>query len=71
VQRVTFDYRWHEAGRLKKARRRFEIAWIMPRELERLLRMSGFAVEQTWGDYDGSPLGDRSPRQIVRAVRGR
>lgn len=69
VQRVTFDYRWHAADRLRKARRRFEIAWIMPRELERLLRMSGFRVERTWGDYDGSPLAGRSPRQIVLARR--
>lgn len=69
IQRVTFDYHWYEARRRRKARRRFEMAWIMPRELDRLLRLCGFRVEQTWGDYDGSPVGDHSPRQIVLARR--
>ena len=69
VTQVTFEYQWFERGRKKRRSRRFEMAWIMPRELERLLRLCGFRVEQVWGDYDGSDLRDSSPRQIVSAVR--
>ena len=68
VTQVTFDYEWFEHGRRKRRSRRFEMAWIMPRELERLLRLCGFRIEQAWGDYDGTALKDASPRQIVSAV---
>jgi SAM-dependent methyltransferase len=69
VTQVTFDYEWFERGRRRRRSRRFEMAWIMPRELERLLRICSFRIEQVWGDYDGSALKDGSPRQIVSAVR--
>jgi hypothetical protein len=38
-------------------------------ELEHLLADSGLAVRQRAGDYDGSALGDNSPRAILRAER--
>lgn len=69
ITHVTFDYEWFERGRRKRRSRRFDMTWIMPREMERLLRLCGFEVEQVWGDYDGSPLTDRAPRQIISALR--
>lgn len=72
VSRVQFTYEWFdERGRRKRRSRRFEMAWIMPREMQRLLRLCGFRVEQTWGDYDGRQLKDGTPRQIVCAVRAK
>ena len=68
VQHVGFAYEWFEKGRKKRADRSFDMTWITPRELERLLRLCGFRVEQVWGDYDGSDLDDDSPRQIVLAT---
>lgn len=69
VTQVKFDYEWFERGRRKRRSRRFEMAWLMPREMSRLLRLCGFQVEQVWGDYDGSALKDGAPRQIISAVR--
>jgi ubiquinone/menaquinone biosynthesis C-methylase UbiE len=36
-------------------------------ELEAMLRQSGLAVEETWGDFDGRPAGSEAPRLIVLA----
>ncbi len=70
VQHVTFHYVWFDRdGQRRERERTFELAWVTPRELERLLRLCGFRVEQIWGDYDGGPLYDDSERQIVQAVR--
>jgi SAM-dependent methyltransferase len=70
VQHVTFLYRWFDDdGNEQQVSRSFDMAWIMPREMERLLRLCGFRVEAMWGDHDGSPLDDDSERQIVKAVR--
>lgn len=69
VTQVTFEYQWFERGRKKRRSRHFEMAWIMPREMERLLRLCGFRIDDVWGDYDGSALKDNSPRQIISAAR--
>lgn len=69
VQHVTFRYAWYEGDEKRELSREFELAWIAPREFERLLRLCGFRVEQTWGDHDGGPLDDEAERQIIKAVR--
>lgn len=69
VQHVTFTYQWFEQGRRQEAHRGFNMTWIMPRELDRLLRLCGFEIEETWGDYDGGPVDDDAERQIVKARR--
>ena len=70
VQHVAFRYEWFDAkGKRRVAERAFDMAWITPREMGRLLRLCGFRVEEVWGDYDASPLDDESPRQIVLARR--
>ena len=68
VTEVTFEYQWFERGRRKRRSRRFEMAWIMPREMERLLRLCGFTIEKSWGDYDGGAVRDGCPRQIILAA---
>ena len=69
VQHVGFAYEWFEKGKKKRADRSFDMAWITPREMGRLLRLCGFQIVEMWGDYDGSELEDDSPRQIVLAER--
>ena len=65
-QRVTFHYTWFDAaGRRRQERSRFELTWFFPRELRLLLERNGFHVEAVYGDYDGSPVTDASPRLIV------
>lgn len=68
VTQVSFEYEWFERGRRKRLARRFEMAWIMPREMQRLLRLCGFRINEVWGNYDGGALRDASPRQIISAV---
>lgn len=70
-QRVCFNYRWFEqSGRERRARVRFELTFIFPRELQMLMERNGLEIEQWWGDHDGSPLGPQSPR-IIASVRHR
>ena len=70
-QRICFNYRWFEAGgRERRARVRFELTFIFPRELRVLLERNGLGIERWWGDYDGSPLDPDSPR-IIASVRHR
>jgi SAM-dependent methyltransferase len=42
---------------------------VFPAEVEWMLEAAGFYVEALHGDYAGNPLGGRSPRLLVRAVR--
>jgi ubiquinone/menaquinone biosynthesis C-methylase UbiE len=68
IQAVTFHYEWFDArGRHRRAKREFDLTWIMPREMEVLLERNGFELEAMYGDYDGSQLGDHSPRMITVA----
>ena len=70
VTHCTFHYAWHDAGgERRETHRSFDMAWITPRELTRLLRLCGFAIEATYGDHDGGPLVDDSERLIVHATR--
>lgn len=49
--------------------RRFEerVRLFSPPELEAMLTACGFEVAARWGDYDGAPLTDGSPRTILLA----
>ncbi len=69
VQQVTFHYKWFDpAGRTHRERFRFELTWLFPRELSLLMDRNGFDVEESWGNYDASPVGSMSPRIIARCV---
>jgi SAM-dependent methyltransferase len=68
TQDVTFHYTWFdERGRERRERTEFVMTWIFPRELRLLMERNGFELEYLWGNYDGSPVDDNSPRLIARA----
>lgn len=67
VRQVTFHYRWFEQGEERHEAVRFELAWMMPRELVLLLERHGLDIEGMWGDYDASDVTTTSPRIIVQA----
>ena len=63
---VTFNYRWFDPhGRQRREKTVFEMTVIYPRELRLLLERNGFAIDELWGDYDGSVLKAGSPRMIA------
>lgn len=65
VQQLTFHYRWFdEQAEEHHEQVRFQLTWMMPRELRLLLERNGFRVERMYGDYDGSDVGAESPRII-------
>jgi hypothetical protein len=43
--------------------------WYVRAELVHLLARGGFHVQEIFGDFDGSPLTDSSPEQVVCAER--
>lgn len=47
----------------------YECHVYYPRELELLFRMSGFAVESTWGDYREGPLQNDSRALVMVGVK--
>jgi SAM-dependent methyltransferase len=47
----------------------FDMRWFLRAELVHLLARGGFRVRSIYGDFDRSPLTDRSPEQIVCAER--
>lgn len=60
------------AGAGEKERRRvqsFDMRWFLRAELIHLLARGGFKVCSIYGDFDRSPLTDKSPEQIVYAKR--
>ena len=68
LQEVTFNYKWFDKrGQPRRARTRFDITFIFPRELQILLERNGFRIRKLWGNYDGSALNADSPRMIVMA----
>ena len=70
LQHVTFHYSWFdEFGREVREKTEFDMTYIFPRELEILLERHGLRIERQWGNYDGSPLAEKSPRIITRCCR--
>lgn len=67
LQQITFNYRWFDGrGRERTQKKRFDLTFIFPRELQILLERNGFAIEQIFGDHDGTALNADSPRIIAR-----
>jgi len=67
LQRVTFNYRWHDANGVEhRQRTEFDLTFIFPRELQILLERNGLVIEKVFGDYDGEALDADSPRIIAR-----
>ncbi|HZZ42205.1 MAG TPA: class I SAM-dependent methyltransferase [Tepidisphaeraceae bacterium] len=65
VQHVTFHYRWFDADAVEQHEQvKFNLTWLMPRELQLLLERNGFQITRLYGDYDGSAMTGDSPRII-------
>jgi SAM-dependent methyltransferase len=47
----------------------FDMRWYLRAELVHLIARAGFRVRTLYGDFDRSPLTDKSPEQIVCAER--
>jgi SAM-dependent methyltransferase len=47
----------------------FDMRWYLRAELVHLLSRAGFRLREIYGDFDRSPLTDKSPEQIVCAER--
>jgi hypothetical protein len=57
-----------EDGVLKRTIAPTVFRYYFPYEMQLLLQLTGFRVEQVYGDTEGSPFEDGSPRMIVMAV---
>ena len=55
-------------GSVKRTAAPVVFRYFFPYEVQLLLRLSGFRVEQMYGDVDGSPFEDGCPRMVVLAV---
>lgn len=70
LQEMTFHYTWADSdGELHHEQSKFNMTWMMPRELALLLERHGFTVECLYGDYDGSDVTPDSPRLIACAKK--
>ncbi|MDB5328755.1 MAG: Methyltransferase type 11 [Phycisphaerales bacterium] len=70
LQEMTFHYTWADSdGELHHEESKFNMTWMMPRELTLLLERHGFTVEYLYGDYDGSDVAPDSPRLIACAKK--
>ena len=56
-------------GTPKRYMQSFDMRWYLRAELLHLLARSGFRVDTIYGDFDRSPLTDKSPEQVVCATR--
>jgi SAM-dependent methyltransferase len=56
-------------GREERHVQSFDMRWFLRAELVNLLARGGFRVRSIYGDFDRSPLTDKSPEQIVCAER--
>jgi SAM-dependent methyltransferase len=56
-------------GKVQRYVQSFDMRWYLRAELVHLLARAGFSVRSIYGDFDRSPLTDRSPEQIVCAER--
>lgn len=68
LQHMAFHYDWADAnGDVHRDTQRFDMTWMMPRELTLLLERHGFVVEHLYGDYAGNDVTPESPRLIACA----
>ena len=56
-------------GTPKRHAQSFDMRWYLRAELLHLLARSAFCVDAIYGDFDRSPLTDKSPEQVVCATR--
>ena len=56
-------------GKVERYVQSFDMRWYLRAELVNLLARAGFSVRSVYGDFDRSPLTDKSPEQVVCAER--
>ncbi|MCC6874390.1 MAG: methyltransferase domain-containing protein [Sandaracinaceae bacterium] len=61
----TVRFRYEVSGVEGAAHDAIRMRLFFPQELDALLALSGFTLEHKLGDYDGSPFGSGSPKQLV------
>lgn len=72
VNSTTFTWRFDAVGPdhlVRRYERVVTLHFLYRRELELMLDVAGFELEELHGDYDGSPADDQSPRLIATARR--
>lgn len=62
-------YIYGPAGSTERRVQSFDMRWFLRAELVNLLERGGFRVRSIYGDFDRSPLTDKSKEQIVCAER--
>jgi SAM-dependent methyltransferase len=70
--RLTFDVVHdvtHPDGRQERLIQPFTIRYLSRFEVEHLLARCGFALEEVFGDYDRSPYGSASSRELIVVAR--
>lgn len=55
-------------GTLKRTTAPTLFRYFFPYEVQLLLKLTGFKIEQIYGDVDGSPFEDGCPRMVILAV---
>jgi SAM-dependent methyltransferase len=53
-------------GRVRRFRRRFTVHLFLPAELGHLLARAGLEVVESYGDFEGGPVGPGAQRQVYR-----
>jgi SAM-dependent methyltransferase len=63
---VTWEDEVDAEGLLVRRRyRRLSLSWLEPRQARELLEGAGFAVEDCFGDFEGTPFADGTAREQV------
>jgi len=62
INRIVWSYAVDE---VEEARiEELSMRLYFPRELDTILKLSGFVIEVKYGNYDRSPFGSTSPKQL-------
>jgi SAM-dependent methyltransferase len=70
VSQVTWSHHWVEVdGRLVRHSAPYRYIW--PSELVLMAKMSGFELQDRWGDWDRSPFTSESEKQVAVFVKTR
>lgn len=57
----------HPDGREERLVQAFPFRYVFRYEMEHLLARCGFRIDTLYGDFDGSPLADKSPEMVFVA----
>jgi len=70
TQKITFEYTWLDRhGQEHRDAKSFTLTYMFPRELHMLLDRHGLTIHKIYGDHQGNPLDNDSPRMIAWCTR--